>query len=142
MGRTDKRAEVRAMRTYLTRENLKWPEKLTLVAPSEWPKLKPDSDARMVMLYRSREFVCQVFHEPSHPAIVARLSINRTTIDDRGGWMQGITWDQLQRLKCEAGYGGLDAVEVYPSDDKVVNVSNMRHLWVMAEPLSFKWGAK
>ena len=31
------------------------------------------------------------------------------------------------------------AVEVFPADDQVVNVANMRHLWVLPEPLPFAW---
>lgn len=142
MSRTEKRAEVRFNRQYLTAENKKWPAALKPVHPDDWPKQRLDARQVMIALYRSRDFVCQVYAERAHPAIVARLSIHRTMIDDDGGWVQGIAWDDLQRLKREAGYGALDAVEVYPEDSKVVNVANMRHLWVMNEPLSFKWGAE
>ena len=45
----------------------------------------------------------------------------------------------LQRLKAECGYGGHDAVEVFPHALDVINVANMRHLWVMGEPLTFAW---
>lgn len=38
--------------------------------------------------------------------------------------------NDLQRLKRECGRGDLDAVEVYPRDCDVVNVANMRHLFV------------
>lgn len=43
----------------------------------------------------------------------------------------GITWDDLQWIKRAAGYGDREAVEVYPLDDDVVNVANMRHLWIL-----------
>jgi len=73
------------------------------------------------------------------PAIV-RLSVLRTSLDTAGGWQQDITWEELQRLKREAGYGDHDAVEVFPPDADVVNVANIRHLWIL-EPghLPFAW---
>ncbi len=78
----------------------------------------------------------QEFEAP-RPALV-RLSINRTTIiGDR--WADNITWDELQRIKNECGYTLHDAVEVFPAEKDVVNVANMRHLWVMKDPLPFAW---
>ena len=75
---------------------------------------------------------------------VVRLSINRTTLGANGRWDENITWDDLQRLKREAGYGDKDAVEVFPADVDVVNVANMRHLWVFVGNyrLPFAWRAK
>jgi len=35
-----------------------------------------------------------------------------------------------------------DAIEIFPADMDVVNVANMRHLWVMAEPVEFAWRKK
>jgi hypothetical protein len=32
-----------------------------------------------------------------------------------------------------------DAVEVYPPAGDVVNVANMRHLWVLRDRLPFAW---
>jgi len=75
------------------------------------------------------------------PPAMIRLSVCRTTLnDDR--WQDGITWDELQQLKQQCGYGELDAIEIYPADAHLVDVANMRHLWVMAEPVSFKWRRK
>jgi hypothetical protein len=89
-------------------------------------------------VWRSRNFLVQEYDlQAKYPALV-RLSICRTSISgDR--WRDGISWDDLQRLKNECGYGGLDAVEIFPADNDVVNVANMRHLWVMAEPVRFAW---
>ncbi|WP_438839413.1 DUF7694 domain-containing protein [Helicobacter pylori] len=44
----------------------------------------------------------------------------------------------MQRLKNEAGYGEF---EVYPRKGDVINVANMRHLFVMAGSLEFAWRA-
>ena len=125
----------RAQRRELARINAKLPVTLQEVPRDQWP----DSQARnplLVRVLRSRGFLVQVFSEDG-PAEL-RLSILRTTLDgDR--WQDGISWEELQRLKAEAGYGGRDAVEVYPADRDVVNVANIRHLWVMREPVAFAW---
>lgn len=74
----------------------------------------------------------QQFAAPA-PAL-CRLSILRTSVKgDR--WTDGITWDDLQRLKFEAGYGDAWAVELFPADAEVVNVANIvRYVVNAAEP--------
>lgn len=125
----------RAAAKYLQEQNLRYPAHLVQVPRDEWPERVPPG---LVNVLRSRSYLVQVFNE-SHPAVCMRLSINRTGITPKGGWVQDIPWEDLQRLKREAGYGDLDAVEVFPPDADVVNVANMRHLWIMAEPLEFAW---
>jgi hypothetical protein len=87
---------------------------------------------------RNKHFLVQEYYVP-HDTVICRLSIQRTMLDDRGGWVDGITWDQLQQVKSAVGYGDHDAIEIYPRDENVVNVANMRHLWILAEPLAFAW---
>lgn len=116
----------------MARDNAKQPSKLVEVPRSEWP---PGFTEQRRAL-RSREFLVQEFDAPA-PAFV-RLSINRTTLSGER-WTDNITWDELQRIKAECGYSGRDAVEVYPPTSDVVNVANMRHLWVLSEPLAFAW---
>lgn len=43
----------------------------------------------------------------------------------------GITWDELQRAKCEAGFPEETAIEIYPPQSEVVYEANIRHLWVV-----------
>lgn len=68
-----------------------------------------------------------------------RLSASIARIGDDGRFQDGMTWDDLQRLKAEAGFGDRWAVEVFPPDSQVVNVSNMRHLWLLDEAPPFAW---
>lgn len=122
----------RNQRRQLERDNEKYPLVLKDIPRSQWP----DPLSKHMRVLRSRNFLVQIFHAPA-PAVV-RLSVCRTSIaGDR--WKDGITWDELQQIKHECGYGEWDAVEVYPADENVVNVANMRHLWIMAEPLEFAW---
>jgi hypothetical protein len=123
----------REQRRALERENAKISLVLERVPKDRWPS-HPDN---LTEVWRSRGFLVQVFAEA---ADMTRLSVCRTSIDASSGrWKEDITWEELQRLKRECGRGHLDAVEIYPADRDVVNVANMRHLWVMDRPLSFAW---
>jgi hypothetical protein len=127
---------------YLKEENARYPLTLQLVPRHEWPPLRPGASAHepeRSALWRSRDFLVQVFEGTKG---VVRLSISRTMIDINGLALDGITWDDLQRLKSEAGFGNSDAVEIYPHDSDVINVANMRHLWIIPGRLSFAWRAK
>ena len=132
MSREQRRAAERMMKI----ENARWPLKMTPWPREQWPE-KAYTGAHTV--FRSREFMVQVF-DAKAPSI-ARLSINRTALDGTR-WQDGISWDELQRIKNECGFTDYDAVEVFPTADTVVNVANMRHLWVVEHgTLAFKWGA-
>lgn len=62
-----------------------------------------------------------------------RLTVNRTRRNGKS-WKDGITWDELQRVKNECLGPEVWCVECYPAESELVNVSNMRHLWVLDEP--------
>ena len=124
----------REMRRKLERENTQRPAVLIVVPREQWPVSKPDP-ARLEV-WVSREYLVQVFDEGYG---VQRLSANRTTARPDGRWDDGLTWDEMQRIKREIGRGDLYAVEIYPRDRDVVNVANMRHLWMLQEPLSIGW---
>ena len=116
----------------LEQENQKYPEILTAIPLAE--SVRPDARAPFAA-WRSREFCVQAFAESNG---IIRLSVNRTHVDPATmRWLDGISWDDLQRLKGEAGFGDQEAVEVYPPDGKVVDVANMRHLWVLPERMPF-----
>jgi hypothetical protein len=96
----------------------------------------------MVRAMRNRHYLVQEYAAPEKaPHVLCRLSVNRALLNDRGDWLDGITWDQLQAVKAAVGYGDHDAIEVYPRERDVVNVANIRHLWVLREPLPWAWGA-
>ena len=130
-------AQLRAMK----RDNLAWPATLAPVDITAWPI--GDSDTPRIDVLRSRSFLVQMFDEGGG---LLRLSVNRTEWDERQQrFRDDITWDDLQRLKAEAGFGNRVAVEVFPPDRLLVNVANMRHLWVLpaaAERLPFVWGGR
>lgn len=121
-------------RRALEADNRSRPTGLQKLAPSEWAHINRPGERR-VECWRSRDFLVQVFAEAND---VVRLTISRTTLKgDR--WADEISWDDLQRLKRECGRGDLDAVEIYPADRDIVNVANMRHLWITPTGTPFKW---
>lgn len=124
----------REMRRQLKRDNARYPAALVPVPMSDWPQPYPDG---LIEVYRSRDFLVQIFDE--HDGI-ERMSVARTDVDPESGrWRDGIEWDDLQRLKRECGRGDREAVEIYPMDRNVINVANMRHLWILRHPLPFGW---
>lgn len=102
------------------------------VPQSEWPNNRRDN---LTNVYLSGEFLVQQYSEDNS---VIRLSICKTK---RQGtrWADGITWDELQQIKSLIGFANSCAVEVYPENRNVVNVANMRHLFVLPERPAFAW---
>lgn len=100
------------------------------VPQSEWPSRQKN----LTRVFLNKEFLVQEFIEND----VIRLSICCTK---RKGtkWADGITWDQLNAIKSSVGYANKFAVECYPEEKNIVNVANMRHLWIMSERLPFAW---
>lgn len=132
------RAERRNAERYIAKESAKFPEHLMLWEPKNWPEhMTTTPRPNFIEVWRSREFLVQVFSSDD-PSVVVRLSINRSALCGNE-WQDNISWEVLQRLKSECGYALHDALEVFPSSRDVVNVANMRHLWVMRNPVSFAW---
>ena len=63
---------------------------------------------------------------------IVRLSIWRL-----GGGDSPMSWEELQKVKSDCGFGDWEAVEVYPRDSEVINTANARHLYLTETPLHF-----
>lgn len=124
----------RTERRLLKKENEKWPLKLMEVPELEWRTCA--CDTKQFKVWRSRDFLVQAFNEPNG---VIRLSVNKTIMLSSGRWDDGLSWDELQKIKQQAGYGDRFAIEIYPEDSNIINVANMRHLWLLPEPLNVGW---
>jgi hypothetical protein len=127
---------LKAKRTHLKEENRKYGPTLVPIPPSQWPVLLRTAERPPIYIWRSREFLVQFFAEPN---CAGRLSINRTEINSDGGWKDGITWNELQELKKQAGFADCWAIEFFPPEDDVVNVANIRHVWLLDKLLPFGW---
>lgn len=124
----------RQKRKALARENMSYPMALTYIPREKWPASSLPLAHQPVEVWRSRGFLVQVFLDKG----VERLSIIRTAHTGKS-WADNITWDEIQRLKSECGRGDKDAIEIYPADKDVVNVANMRHIFVLHVPCPLTW---
>lgn len=135
MSRVERRAAIRDLRE----RSKAWPEELAEVPRDEWPRLPESATSLPVKLWRSRHYLAQLYEVKCiGDTEVLRLSVNRVT-RAVGGWGENIPWQDLQRCKREAGYADWYAIEIYPRDQDIVNVANMRHLWLLSSPLAIGW---
>lgn len=125
------RCVTRQQRKKLETENKHWPSRLKIIPKSEWPFVLPS----LVRVWRSRDYLVQEYEE----AGCIRLSVNRAILTPDGDWSDNLEWEELQEIKQQCGYGDRMAVEIFPADRDIVNVGNMRHLWVLPEPLEVGW---
>lgn len=112
-----------------------WSNRLQQIPKKDWP----DQNApTRTSVWRSNKYLVQQFHEENN---IIRLSICRAELNSDGEWEDGLSWDELQAIKYQIGYGEFTAVEVYPSQDNIVNVANFRHLWILPldHELPFGW---
>lgn len=133
MSRQERRASLSLAKSHLRKVNRSLSDDFAEIPQEKWPH---GSNPRPIAVFRSKRFLVQAYEEN---AGVIRLSVCRTTVDSNGNWLAHITWEELQKIKNGVGYSEQDAVEVYPRDQDVVNVCNMRHLWIMPEHLKFAW---
>lgn len=100
------------------------------ISKAEWPHT-PEGLNRVFL---NDEYLVQEYIVPTGHI---RLTINSTRRTGRK-WVDQIPWDTLQHIKRMVGHADKCAVEIYPPDQHVVNVANMRHLWITDMP-DFAW---
>jgi len=125
----------RAQLKQLNRDNAEWPTTLAVVPREQWPSGLAQMMDPPIAVWRSRDFLVQIYAIRQG---AQRLSVMRTAWTIAGA-KDGITWDDLQRLKGECGFSEAMAVEIFPPNRRVVNVANMRHLFVLDTPLDCAW---
>ena len=89
-------------------------------------------------VWTNKDFLVQINKEASG----IRITINKLiykVIKGEPIWDDGISWDQIQEIKSLVGYGDKWAVECFPPDQEVVNVANMRHIWILNNPPEYGW---
>lgn len=128
----------KAQLQFLRETNRTYPEHLVRIPVEDFPPDFALAKRPPVELWRSRKFLVQVFAEKS---AVERLTVCRTQITGKT-WLPGISWDELQQLKRECGRGEVWAVEIFPPESELVNVENMRHLFVTYDAPTFAWRRK
>ena len=128
----------RGAQEYLKAAAASRPAMMTEIPRQDWTDCA--RDPKRAHVWESRKFLAQMFDEALFQQIdVRRISICRVTLNDNGRWDDNISWEELMQVKREIGFGHWYAVEVYPPDKDIVNVANMRHLWLLAVPLDIGW---
>lgn len=109
------------------------------VPRSEWPFM-PGMESIPIRVWRSKDYLAVLYEQRADG--MRRLTVNCTrkmrvplsrSIDGTD-WRDGITWDELQRIKNETLGEDVWCVEVYPAQSDLMDVKNMRHLWPLDEP--------
>ena len=136
VGDVEEAMKPRNQRKQLEKDNNKLSDQFKPIPESKWPHC-PVWFKKPSQVWRNNKYLVQVYGEDG-PAEI-RLSICRTTMQSDGRWEEGLSWEELQNIKSEIGYGHVFAVEIYPADYDVVNVANMRHLWLMRNPPAVGW---
>jgi len=130
------RAERRTMVAYAAKEAEKRPAQLTEIRRDLWPM----SQTKQTHVWHSRKFLVQMFDETPFQGIdTRRISVSRVTLKNDGRWDEHIEWEELMQVKREIGFGHWYALEIFPRDVDIVNVANMRHLWMLVAPLQLGW---
>lgn len=93
-----------------------------------------------VRAIKNSHFVIQIYEDNGR----IRISVQRTRsshyIRKHNRDTRPISWEELQALKSDSGFPHRSAVEIYPSSGNVVNVANMRHLWIVDDDeIPFAW---
>lgn len=109
--------------------------KLREIPETELPPNLPTGKDIRLKAWGNKDFLVQLYDYGSG----LRLSICRTGVKGFGKnnnpiWKDNISWDELQYIKAEVGFADAWACEFYPPEEKIVNVANIRHLWIMKEP--------
>jgi hypothetical protein len=107
-------------------ERLAWPARMEPM-PEPWPVA---GRSTVLGVWRSRDYLAVHYRQRDGHE---RLTVNRTATD-AGRWAGSIPWDDLQRVKAECGLGARWAIELYPPEGGVVDVANLRHLWLVERP--------
>lgn len=130
------RHERRTMVAYAADEAKKRAIKLTEIRRDLWPM----NQTKQTHVWHSRRFLVQMFDETPFQGIdTRRISVSRVTLLESGRWEEGISWEELMTVKREIGFGDWYGLEIFPRDADIVNVANMRHLWLLAVPLNLGW---
>ena len=115
------------------------------VPRSEWPFFTA-WETIPIRVWRSRDYLAVLYEQRADG--MRRLTVNSTRRmpnrkREKGfDWRDGITWDELQRIKNECLGEDVWCVEVYPPQADVVDVANMRHLWPLDEPPATRFPKK
>lgn len=134
------RSQRRAVAAYARETASKRPARLAQMSRDRIVETYPNLAHAPTHVWESRKYLVQLFGEQPFQGIdTRRMTVSRVTLGDDGHWEENLQWEELQDIKREIGFGDWYGMEIYPRDSDVVNVANMRHIWLLATPLTIGW---
>lgn len=107
-----------------------YPEKLTLVSPNDLDLPYSSHPQDILEIWRSKKYLVIVWKVPAGK----KLSISRQEWDSKERrYKDGITWDEIMEIKHDIGMGNKTGIEFFPADDEVINLGNVRHIWIVPD---------
>lgn len=127
------REERRALEKVKRQLIASYPDTLEIV-PENDPNIPYSSHPQDIdKIYRSKKYTVIVWNVPAGK----KLSIQRNEWDSHAGrYKDQILWDEIQEIKRQCGFGEQNAVEFYPPDSEVINIANVRHIWILPKELT------
>ena len=117
----------------MRKESANYTTEFVRIPSEEWV----DPPVGLVMVWRNNRYLVQVYAQND---CLVRLSICQAKLNADGSrWLDGLTWEDLQWVKNSVGFANNCAVEIFPPKKDVVDVANMRHLFVFEKPLACMW---
>lgn len=94
----------------------------------EWPFM-PCLETTPLRVWTSNEYIAVLYRQNYDGK--KRLTVNMLKKGRDGRHRDGITWDELQRIKNECLGDDVWCAEMYPAKSDVINNQNQRHLWLL-----------
>ena len=110
-----------------------YPDTLEIV-PENDPDMPYSSHPQDIdKIYRSKKYTVIVWNVPAGK----KLSIQRNEWDSHTNrYKDQITWDEIMEIKRQVGFGEQNAIEFYPPDSQVINIANVRHIWLLPQSVT------
>lgn len=126
LNREQRRALEKAQRAYIAT----LPEKLTRMDDND-PMMPYSSHPEdRIGVWRNKKFSVILWKVPAGE----KMTISRNEWDSKTRrYEDGITWDEIQEIKRELGYGERTGVEFFPPDSELINIANVRHIWFLPD---------
>ena len=129
LNREQRRALEKAKRMLIAT----YPETLEKV-PENDPNLPYTSHPQdLDSIWRSKKYTVMVWNVPAGK----KMTISRNEWDSHTGrYKDSILWDEIMEIKRQIGFGEQNAIEFYPPDSEVINIANVRHIWLLPKSIT------
>ena len=132
MNREQRRALEKAYRQWIAT----LPEELTPVSEDDSTIPYSSHPEDMLQVWRNKKFTVILWKVPAGH----KITVERNEWDSKTRrHLDNITWDELMDIKRACGFGDRNAVEFYPPDNEVINIANVRHLWLLPREMTNDW---